>query len=198
MMASMLERLAGLMWIGVALLLPATAGAQIQAHRPAGTMTPAWDKGIQPISRESYWNAIECGKQKGERPPCVFYDADLCKNDDFVLTFFTPYKLVAYDVWQTVRRREPAPTPDYGAAQRTRITLGVTPVKGSKNPITAVAIKRGERVVKPATQSVDANGGRFIFDFSAFAPTSDVTIELVGQRATRTCLVDQSVLKIFR
>jgi hypothetical protein len=198
MMASMLERLAGLMWIGVALLLPATAGAQIQAHRPAGTMTPAWDKGIQPISRESYWNAIECGKQKGERPPCVFYDADLCKNDDFVLTFFTPYKLVAYDVWQTVRRKEPAPTPDYGAAQRTRITLGVTPVKGSKNPITAVAIKRGERVVKPATQSVDANGGRFIFDFSAFTPTSDVTIELVGQRATRTCLVDQSVLKIFR
>jgi hypothetical protein len=197
-MASMLERLAGLMWIGVALLLPATAGAQIQAHGPAGTMTPAWDKGIQPISRESYWNAIECGKQKGERPPCVFYDADLCKNDDFVLTFFTPYKLVAYDVWQTVRRKEPAPTPDYGAAQRTRITLGVTPVKGSKNPITAVAIKRGERVVKPATQSVDANGGRFIFDFSAFAPTSDVTIELVGQRATRTCLVDQSVLKIFR
>lgn len=197
-MASMLERLAGLMWIGVALLLPATAGAQIKAQRPAGTMTPAWDKGIQPISRESYWNAIECGKQKGERPPCVFYDADLCKNDDFVLTFFTPYKLVAYDVWQTVRRKEPAPTPDYGAAQRTRITLGVTPVKGSKNPITAVAIKRGERVVKPATQSVDANGGRFIFDFSAFTPTSDVTIELVGQRATRTCLVDQSVLKIFR
>ena len=197
-MASMVNRLAGLVFIGVALWQPATAHAQIKAQRPAGTMTPAWDKGIQPISRDSYWNAIECGKQKGDRPPCVFYDADLCKNDDFALAFFTPYKLVAYEVWQTVRRKEPAPTPDYGAAQRTRITLGVTPVKGSKNPIAGVTIKRGERVVKPATQSVDASGGRFIFDFAAFAPTSDIAIELVGRSATRTCTIDQGVLKMFR
>ena len=38
----------------------ATAHAQI---------TPAWDKGIQPISRESYWNAVACGKQGGDRQP---------------------------------------------------------------------------------------------------------------------------------
>lgn len=190
-------------WIGVltcvvALLDLASARAQIKAQLPAGQITPAWDKGIQPISRESYWNAIECGKQGGDRPLCVFYDADLCRNDDFALTFFTPYKLVAYEVWQTVRSKQPAPTPDYGAAQRTRITLGVTPVKGSKNAITALVIKRDGRVVKPATESVDSSGGRFIFDFPAFAPTSDITIELVGKSATRTCLVDRSVLKAFR
>jgi len=74
----------------------------------------------------------------------------------------------------------------------------VTPVKGSKNPITAVAIKRDGRVVKPATQSVDAEGGRFIFDVPAFAPTSDITIDLVGRTATRTCAIDQAVLKTFR
>jgi hypothetical protein len=101
-------------------------------------------------------------------------------------------------VWQTVRRNAPAPTPDYGAAQRTRITLGITPVKGSKNPITALTIKRDGKVVKPATQSVDEAGGRFIFDFTAFAPTSDITIELVGRTATRTCDVSQAVLKTFR
>jgi hypothetical protein len=197
-MTSVLGRVASLAWIGVALLQTATAGAQIKAQAPAGTVAPAWDKGIQPISRESYWNAIECGKQKGNRPACVFYDADLCKNDDFALTFFTPYKFVAYNVWQAVSRKQPPPTPDYGDAQRTRITLGITPVKGSANPIAGVTIKRGGRVVKPATQSVDTSGGRFIFDFAAFAPTSAITIELTGQKATRTCLVNETVLKSFR
>jgi hypothetical protein len=184
--------------VGLAVLQTAAAAAQIKAQPPAGAVAPAWDKGIQPISRESYWNAIECGKQKGARPACVFYDADLCKNDDFALTFFTPYKYVAYNVWQAVSQKQPPPTPDYGAAQRTRITLGITPVKGSANPITALTIKRGGSIVKPATQSVDAAGGRFIFDFAAFTPTSDITIELVGQKATRTCLVNQAVLKTFR
>ena len=50
---------------------------------------PAWDKGIQPIARDHYWNAVECGKQGGDRPACVFYDADFCKNDEFVIALFT-------------------------------------------------------------------------------------------------------------
>lgn len=182
----------------MALAIEPAARAQINAQLPSGPRTPAWDKGIQPISRDSYWNAVECGKQGGNRPLCLFYDADLCKNDDFAITFFTPYKFVAYNVWQAVQRRQPPPTPDYGEAQRTRITLGVTPVKGSKNPIASAAIKRGSATVKPATQSVDATGGRFIFDFAAFAPTSNITIELTGRAATRTCKVEQAVLKAFR
>jgi hypothetical protein len=198
MATSGVKQAVGAAALAVALLQPAAAGAQIKAQVPPGSMAPPWDKGIQAISRESYWNAIECGKQKGDRPLCVFYDAELCKNDDFALTFFTPYKQVAYEVWQTVRRGAAAPTPDYGAAQRTRITLGITPVKGSKNAITALSIKRDGKVIKPATQSVDEAGGRFIFDFTAFAPTSDLTIEMVGRAATRTCDVSQAVLKILR
>jgi hypothetical protein len=172
--------------------------AQITAQLPQGPNTPVWDKGIQPISRDSYWNAVECGKQGGERPLCVFYDAGLCKNDDFTLALFTPYKMVAYEVWQAVRQHRDPPTPSYVEAQRTRITLGVTPVKGSKNAITAVNIRRGGRVVQPATQSLDANGGRFIFDASAFAPTGNVTIELVGRIKTLTCVIEKPVLTLFR
>jgi hypothetical protein len=198
MVTSSVKRAIGVAAVGIVLLQPAPAAAQIKAQVPPGSMTPPWDKGIQPISRESYWNAIECGKQKGDRPLCVFYDAELCKNDDFALTFFTPYKQVAYEVWQTVRRGGAAPTPDYGAAQRTRITLGITPVKGSKNAITALTINRDGKVVKPATQSLDEAGGRFIFDFTAFAPTSDLTIDMIGRAATRTCDVPQTVLKTFR
>jgi hypothetical protein len=180
------------------LLLGTPARAQITARFPAGANTPVWDKGIQPISRDSYWNAVACGKQGGERPLCVFYDTGLCKNDDFTLALFTPYKMVAYDVWQAVQHHQDPPTPSYAEAQRTRVTVGVTPVKGSKNAITTVNIKRGGRVVKPATQSLDAGGGRFIFEPSAFAATEDVTIELVGRVKTSTCLVEKPVLTLFR
>jgi hypothetical protein len=173
------------------------ARAQVKAQVPAG-ITPAWNKGIQPISSESYWNAVECGKQGGDRPACVFYDAEVCKNEDFTLALFTPYKFVAYTVWQAVRKKQPPPTPSYAEAQRTRVVLGVTPVRGSKNPISAVTINRGGRVVQPATRTLDGGGGTFIFDFAAFAPTSNITIELAGRSRTISCVVERSVLGRFR
>jgi hypothetical protein len=185
------------LWTALAASSPGSADAQIKAQL-AGGIAPAWDKGIQPIGRDNYWNAMECGKQGGERPACVFYDADLCKNDDFVLALFTPYKLVAYETWQATRKHQEPLATSYGDAQKTRITLGITPVKGSKNTITGVSIKRGGLVVKPATQSLEPPGGRFIFDFAAFWPTTDITIELVGSQKTHTCFVAKRVLALFR
>ena len=93
----------------LALLVPMPMLAQIKAQARSAP-TPAWDKGILPISSESYWNAVECGKQGGSDPPCVFWDTGLCKND-FALNFYTPYKMVAYEVWNAVRQKQPAPTP---------------------------------------------------------------------------------------
>ena len=58
-----------------------------------------------PINAESYYHAIECGKQGGDDPPCVFWDTGICKNDDFTLTFYSGYKQVAYEVWTAVRAR---------------------------------------------------------------------------------------------
>jgi hypothetical protein len=184
---------------GLALALPLAIAlqAQITARLPA-TIAPPWDKGIQAISRDSYYNAIACGKQGGARPLCVFWDADLCKNPDFTLAFYTPYKQVAYEVWQEVSAHRPAPTPSYGAAERLRVTVGITPIAAAKNPIASVTITRGDRVVKPATQSLDAGGGRFIFDIAAFAPTEDITLELAGRARTQSCHVEQPVLARFR
>jgi hypothetical protein len=176
----------------------AAALAQLKAQLPDGPMTPPWDKGIQPISRDSYWNAIACGKQGGARPACVFYDADLCKNDDFTLALYTPYKSVSYEVWRVVRSGQPAPTPSYGEAQRTRVTLGVTRAAASKNAITGVVIKRGGKTIEPLARALDATGGKFTFDFPAFAPTASIAIDVTGSVRTRTCTIDQSVLAQFR
>ncbi len=180
---------------------PTPSGSQVQvtAKAPAGPIKPAWDKGIQPISRDSYWNAVECGKQKGARPGCVFPDADLCKNDDYTLALFTPYKQVAYEVWEDVRQGHEPPTPSYADAQRTRVTIGVTAASGSKNPITALTIKRGGTEIKPATQSIDGSGGgRFIFDYAPFAPTQPIVIQMVGKTRTIACSVGVPVLKALR
>jgi hypothetical protein len=193
-----MRRAAGMLTIFVLATSAATSvAAQIKAQVRSAA-SPAWSKGILPINQESYYNAIECGKQGGEDPPCVFYDTGLCQNADFTLAMYTPYKMVAYEVWRVVRQKKPAPTPSYQAAQQTRITIGVTPVRGSKNPITNLVLTRGGRVVMPVDRSVDESGGRFTFDYPAFAANADVTLDLVGRVKSVSCLIDKAVLAQFR
>jgi hypothetical protein len=179
------------------LCAPALHG-QIKAQLPDGPMTPPWDKGIQPITRDSYWHAVECGKQGGVRPACVFYDADLCKNEDFTLALYTPYKSVAYEVWRVIKSGQPAPTPSYGEAQRTRVTIGVTRSPGTKNTITGLLIKRGGKTIEPTARALDPTGGKFTFDFAPFAPTAGITIDVAGSLRTRSCTIEPSVLTMFR
>lgn len=164
--------------------------------RPAPA--PAWTKGILPISPESYYNAIECGKQGGQDPPCVFYDTGLCKNADFALALYTPYKSVAYEVWRVVSQKQPAPTPNYQQAQQTRITVGVTPVRGSTNTFSDLVLKRGGRTVAPVSRTLMDGGGRFTFDYPAFAATTGITLDMVGKARTMSCVIDQPVLAQFR
>jgi hypothetical protein len=174
-----------------------TTAAQIKGQaRPA--VSPAWNKGILPISRESYYNAIECGKQGGDDPPCVFYDTGLCKNDDFTLALFTPYKMVAYEVWRTVRQKQPPPTPSYQQAQQTRVTISVTPVRGSKNVVTDLVLKRDGKPVAPFDRSLNEGGGRFTYDYPAFAATADITLDMVGRAKTISCQIDKAALTRFR
>lgn len=173
------------------------AHAQIKATARSGA-TPAWNKGIQPIGPENYYNAIECGKQGGDDPPCVFWDTGLCKNDDFALALYSGYKQVAYEVWTAVRKKQPAPQPNYQAAQRTRVTVGITPVKGSTNAFADLVLKRGGKPVAPVDRAVTGGGGRFTFDYPAWSPTGTVTLDLVGKAKTLSCVIEPSVLQQFR
>ena len=183
----------GLLWMVTAAGLDAQIKAQV---RPAPT--PAWNKGITPISAESYYNAIECGKQGGENPACVFWDTDLCKNDDFTLAWYTPYKQVAYEVWLAARQKKPAPQPNYAAAQRQRVTIGITLARGSKNALTDFSVKRGGKPAAPTERSLSAGGGRFTFDYPAFAATTAVTLELAGKERTISCVLSPAVLRQLR
>jgi hypothetical protein len=178
------------------MLSSVSAQAPIKASVPA--TKPAWSRGIQPISRDSYYHAIECGKLGGAQPSCVFYDADLCKNDDFVLALYTPYKQVAYEVWGAVSRKRPVPEPSYSAAQRTRVVIGVTPARGAKNQIANLTVKRGGKVIESDTRTIDGTTGNFIFPFAPFAPTATITLDIVGKARTQSCVIDRATLARFR
>jgi hypothetical protein len=169
--------------------------AQIKAQPRAGAVPP-WTKGITPISPESYYHAIECGKQGGDDPPCVFWDSGFCKNDDFLIAMYTPYKQVAYEVWQAVRKKQPAPQPNYQAAQRQRVTIGITLVKGSTNGLTNLILRRGGTPIAPVDGSVAS--ARWTFDYAALAPSGSVTFEMVGKTRTVSCEIDQKTLASFR
>lgn len=175
---------------------PASAQTPIKGVVPVSQ--PPWAKGIQPLTRDSYYHAIECGKQGGAEPSCVFYDAGLCKNDDFVLSFYSPYKQVAYEVWGAVSRKRPVPTPNYAAAQQTHVVIGVTPMRGAKNQIANVLVKRGGKTVEPDTRTIDGTSGNFIFGFPPFAPTASITIDLVGKTRTQSCVLDRTALSRLR
>ena len=179
--------------IGIA----APAGAQVTAKVAAGT-TPAWSKGIQAINSENYWNAVECGKKGGVNPACVYWDTDMCKNGEFTLVMYTPYKQVAYTVWLAVSKKQPAPTPSYQEAQRQRIVLGITPLHAAENPITTVNVKRGGKTIPPSTKQVANGGGSFFFDYAAFAATGPLTIEMVGKTRTVSCAVGQATAARMR
>lgn len=193
----MSARPAAALSLAVSIGVAAPASAQVKAQLPAG-ITPPWTSGIQAINQNSYWNAVACGKQGGQRPLCVFYDAVLCPNDDFTLTMFTPYKMVAYEVWRAVNARQDAPTPSYAEAQRTRISIKLTPKPAAKNPAAALAIRRGEQTIKPVSQSIETGVGTFIFDFAPFAPTEDISLEMAGKARTVSCAIDKAVLSSMR
>lgn len=184
-----------------ALLLSANVAyaqdSAITAQLPPN-IAPPWTKGIQAINQENYWNAVSCGKQGGQRPLCLFYEAELCKNSDFELAMFTPYKKVAYEVWQAVRARQEPPTPSYPEAQRTRITVKATPKAAAKNPLTGLQVRRDGKVVKPVSQFFDGTVGNFTFDFPAFAATGDITLEMIGKARTVACAIPQPVLAQMR
>ena len=185
--------------LALATFQPALALGQTQVKAqapPSGT--PAWNKGILPISSASYYHAIECGKQGGQNPPCVFWDTGLCKNGDFTLAMYTPYKSVAYEVWRVVQAGQSPPQPNYQTAQRARVTVGIGQAQGTKNPIKSVVVRRGGKAIAPTSHVMERTGGRFTFDFPAFAPTASITIDMVGETGTVSCHVDQSVLSLLR
>ena len=158
-------RLAAPLLFACTLLWPAPSAVQIKAVARPGAI-PAWDKGMIAITSESYYHAIECGKQGGDDPACVFWDTGLCKNDDFTLTFYSGYKQVAYEVWTAVREEEAraaAQLPGGPAVPRC-VTIAVAPAPGSKNTLTGFAVKRGGKPVQPAVRTLSGGTGNFTYD----------------------------------
>ena len=101
-------------------------------------------------------------------------------------------------MWGAVSRKRPVPTPSYNAARQTRVVIGVTPVRGAKNRITDVRVRRGGKVIEADTKTIDGTSGNFIFGFPPFAPTASITLEMVGKARTISCTIDRTALSRFR
>jgi len=78
------------------------------------------------------------------------------------------------------------------------LTIGVTPVRGSKNVFSELVLKRGGKVVAAAAKANEPGGGKFTYDYAPFAPTAPLTIEIVGKAKTIACTVPPDVLASFR
>jgi hypothetical protein len=70
-------------------------------------------------------------------------------------------------------------------------------VPGSKNRFTTLVLKRGGKEVAPVDRSTTL-GGRFTFDYPAFAATAGISLDLVGQLRTVACTIDAPVMRSLR
>ncbi|MEO2196400.1 MAG: hypothetical protein ABGY72_09960, partial [bacterium] len=95
-------------------------------------------------------------------------------------------------------RGQPAPQPDFQAARRTRVTISATPVAGAGNPLTDLVLIRGGEPVLSVDRTVREGIGRATFDYAAWAPTAAVTIEMVGEARTISCVIEPAVLQQYR
>jgi hypothetical protein len=184
-------------------LLPAhgSAATSIGFSRSTPFGTPLRYRSNQRVDRSTTCSMSAPGNCDGWWPKSPTYSRfgpPSCKNDDFALAFYSAYKQVAYEVWAAVRAKKPAPQPSYQAARLTRVTIGVTPVRGSKNVLTDLVLKRGGKVVAPVDRSVSDGTGRFTFDYSAWAPTTTVRLDMAGKTRTIACVISPAVLKQFR
>ena len=123
----------------------------------------------------------------------------LCKNADFELAMYTPYKMVAYEVWRVVSQKQPPPQPNYAEAQRTRITIGCDAgqrleerVHGSGAEARREAGRRRPHVRSRPARAVSRS------TFPAFAPTAAISVDLVGKDRTISCAIDAATLKRMR
>ena len=104
-------------------------------------------------------------------------------------------------VWTAVSRKQPGAKAEISRPRSVqRVTIGVTQAKGAK--------QRAEGSRRPARRQAggdvralapSAGGGTALrLDCAAFAPTADVTIQMIGQQKTLGCLLPQAVLHQLR
>ena len=61
-----------------------------------------------------------------------------------------------------------------------------------------LVVKRGGKLVAAVDRSIADGSGRFTFDYSAWAPTGSVKLDLVGKARTISCVIPAAVLRQFR
>ena len=176
-------------------LAQAPAPPAVKAAMPPAAK-PAWNKGIQPISQTAIRTPSSAASRAAPSRRAS-YDADLCKNDDYRLSLYSPYKQVAYEVWEAVRR----------SRSRRRRATGAPSGRGSRSVSRRPRLEKragraGDEARRPDGRAghldVRRRGRQLHLRRPAFAPSATVTLELTGKTRTQTCVIAPAVLARFR
>jgi len=109
-----------------------------------------------PINAESYYtrSSAEAGRR---RPPCVFWDTGICKNDDSAWLLLS-HKQVAYEVWTRCARSGRHRSPAISRAANARDPRGDAGA-GLEERLTDLVVKRGGKPVPAAIRTISAARG---------------------------------------
>ena len=163
---------------------------------------------IERLTSETRETALACGRSGAE---CAVQRYELCRegNAHYAVRLITPFSRVAEAAFDSQQTGKPLGRMGPATVNRWGIALSVAPAERSESAaaIKSVWIQRGQVRIQPTrstvgpltTEGTDGSPrqlarGFFVFPGSAFEPTSDITILLVGS-SVDSCTVSRERLQ---
>jgi len=167
--------------------------------------------GITNVTLESRREALACGKSGAD---CVApYRLCPSENRRYSAWIATPFSRIAFSVFDALQRHERPKPLEAGDANMWGVGIYVYPAEdyASADAIQRILIRRAGNTIEPATTTLapvyltspagvkkELSKGFFAFPADVFAPTSEITIVLIGSAGEVTCSFDREKLSALR
>lgn len=195
----------------VALVVAGLALSNLTA--PLFAQRAGGEAGIKPITREARTEAIACGKSGTD---CAIAPYRLCSPEigpQYSAWIASPFSRVASSIFEALAKHAKPDPMTPGEANGWGVGIYVSPSEdfGTAAAIERIVIRRAGATIEPITTTIapvavtnpqgrkkQLSKGFFAFPMEAFAPTSDITIVLIGSAGEATCSLDRRRLSILR
>jgi len=164
---------------------------------------------VERLTQETYDEAVACGRSGGD---CAVTPYLVCPSQGgrFSSYIATPFSRVAASVFDALKAGLPVRPMGQNEANGWGLGIYVMPGPNQRlaDSIQKVLIRRGEELIEPLTTTIAPavyRGGNppllkgfFTFPMNALAPSSSVTVVLIGASGTTNCSFDQRQLETLR